>query len=200
MQFSYKVMALVREFPNAFRSRRIQEARVPVSPQPTSSMRSRVTALQVLFVCTGNTCRSPSAEGVLRKYLADAGLGDRISVDSAGTQNDRSGQAPDPRAVHSCAQRGYDLTDLRARSLTPGDFETFDIIAAMARGHVEILQRLCPPGQSHRLQLFLDHAQPPLKGQDVPDPYYGGPDDYEHVLDLIEHGMSGLIAHLQGRL
>ncbi len=156
--------------------------------------------LQVLFVCTGNICRSPSAEGVLRQQLGDAGLGDRIKVDSAGTHSYHIGAAPSELAVRSATRRGYDLTGLRARQLTAQDFETFDVISVMDHGHMEILRGLCPPGAEKRLQLFLDHAPPPLQGQEVPDPYYGGPDDYERTLDLIEHGMGGLIEHLRGRL
>ena len=156
--------------------------------------------LQVLFVCTGNICRSPSAESVLRQQLEDAGLSDRIKVDSAGTHSYHIGHSPSELAVRSGTRRGYDLTGLRARKLTAQDFETFDVISAMDRGHMEILRELCPPTEEKRLQLFLDHAPPPLRGGEVPDPYYGGPDDYERTLDLIEQGMGGLIEHLRGRL
>lgn len=159
-----------------------------------------MTALQVLFVCTGNICRSPSAEGVLRTRLAEAGLTSQVSVDSAATHDYHTGEAPNPRAVRCCAKRGYDLTDLRARRLTQNDFQNFDVISVMDSGHMDILRRLCPDGEEHRLMLFLEHAAPPLKGQDVPDPYYGGPEDYEHMLDLIEEGMTGLMDHLRSRL
>lgn len=159
-----------------------------------------MTALQVLFVCTGNICRSPSAEGVLRARLAEAGLSDKVRVDSAATHDYHTGEAPNPRAVRCCAKRGYDLSNQRARRLTREDFENFDVISVMDSGHMEILRQLCPAGEEHRLMLFLDHAAAPLQGQDVPDPYYGGPEDYEHMLDLIEEGMTGLIDHLRSRL
>lgn len=159
-----------------------------------------MAALQVLFVCTGNICRSPSAEGVLRQRLEAAGLDAQILVDSAGTHAYHTGDSPSDLAVRSGAQRGYDLTGLRARRVTAEDFENFDVISAMDRGHMEILQQLCPPGQTQRIQLFLEHAPQPLQGQDVPDPYTGGPEDYERTLDLIEQGMDGLIEHLRSRL
>ncbi|WP_282604899.1 low molecular weight protein-tyrosine-phosphatase [Pelagibius sp. Alg239-R121] len=159
-----------------------------------------MTPLQVLFICTGNICRSPSAEGVLRHRLAEAGLADRITIDSAATHDYHTGEPPNPRAVRCCAKRGYDLTGLRARRLTREDFENFDVISVMDRGHMEILKSRCPSGEEHRLKLFLDHAEPPLQGQDVPDPYYGGPEDYEAMLDLIEEGMTGLLDHLRSRL
>lgn len=159
-----------------------------------------MAALQVLFVCTGNICRSPSAEGVLRQRLETAGLGGQILVDSAGTHAYHTGDLPSELALRSGAKRGYDLRGLRARKVTAEDFENFDVISAMDQGHVEILRRLCPSDQSHSIQLFLDHAPQPLQGQDVPDPYYGGPEDYERTFDLIEQGMDGLIAHLRSRL
>ncbi len=159
-----------------------------------------MAALQVLFVCTGNICRSPSAEGVLRHGLETAGLGAQILVDSAGTHAYHRGEPPSELAQRCGAKRGYDLAGLRARQVTPADFGSFDVISAMDQGHLKILRQLCPPDQRHRIQLFMDHAPQPLQGQDVPDPYYGGPEDYEHTLDLIEEGMEGLIEHLRGRL
>lgn len=159
-----------------------------------------MAALQVLFVCTGNICRSPSAEAVLRQRLETAGLDAQIHVDSAGTHAYHTGDSPSELALRSGVKRGYDLTALRARQVTPEDFETFDVISAMDQGHLEILRQLCPPGHLQRIQLFMDHAPQPLQGQDVPDPYYGGPEDYERTLDLIEEGMGGLIEHLRSRL
>ncbi len=159
-----------------------------------------MTELQVLFVCTGNICRSPTAEAVLRQQLRDAGLGERIVVDSAGTHPYHSGSSPSGLAVRSGAKRGYDLSGLRAREVTAADLETFDVISAMDRGHLNILKQRSTPDQAQRTQLFLEHAPAPLQGQDVPDPYGGDAADYERTLDLIEKGMGGLIAHLQGRL
>ncbi|WP_246116764.1 low molecular weight protein-tyrosine-phosphatase [Denitrobaculum tricleocarpae] len=159
-----------------------------------------MAALQVLFVCTGNICRSPSAESVLRRGLEAAGLSEQILVDSAGTHAYHTGDSPSKMAQRSGAKRGYDLSGLRAREVTAEDFENFDVISAMDRGHVEFLRQLCPPARTQRIQLFLNHAPQPLQGQDVPDPYGGGAEDYERTLDLIEEGMKGLIEHLQSRL
>jgi protein-tyrosine phosphatase len=152
--------------------------------------------VKVLFVCTGNICRSPTAEGVLRKLVADAGLADRIEVDSAGTAAYHVGDPPDPRAIRSAAQRGYDLSDLRARRVERRDFERFDLLISMDRGHHEWLLKLCPDGQFHRLHLFQDFAEAP-KQLDVPDPYYGDAADYELTLDMIEPGARGLLQALE---
>jgi protein-tyrosine phosphatase len=152
--------------------------------------------VKVLFVCTGNICRSPTAEGVLRKLVAEAGLAHRIEVDSAGTHGYHVGDPPDPRAIRSAALRGYDLSDLRARRVERGDFERFDLLISMDRGHHEWLLELCPDGQFHRLRLFQDFAEAPDL-LDVPDPYYGEVADYELALDMIEPGARGLLQALE---
>ena len=155
-----------------------------------------MTTTSVLFVCTGNICRSPTAHGVFQKMVQAAGLADRVRVDSAGTHDYHVGEPPDARAQAHARRRGYDLSVLRARQVSSVDFEAFDRILAMDRGHLKILRRQAPPGYAG-LQLFMDYA-PPSLGPDVPDPYYGGADGFERVLDMIEHAATGLLRSLTG--
>jgi len=162
-----------------------------------SAAGARAPRLAVLFVCTGNICRSPTAEGVLRRLAHEAGLA--LEVDSAGTHDYHVGELPDERAVAHAQRRGYDLARLRARRIERGDFERFDLVLGMDRGHLRLLERLCPPGQRGKLGLLLDFA-PALGERDVPDPYYGGPEDFERVLDLVEAATRGLIERLGGYL
>lgn len=150
----------------------------------------------VLFVCTGNICRSPTAHGVFLKMVETAGLAQRVRVDSAGTHDYHVGEAPDARTQAHARRRGYDLSGLRARQLSDADFETFDRILAMDRGHLRILQRWAPQGHGG-LQLFMDYATP-FAEPDVPDPYYGGADGFEQVLDMIERAAAGLLRSLAG--
>ncbi len=150
----------------------------------------------VLFVCTGNICRSPTAHGVFLKMVETAGLAQRVRVDSAGTHDYHVGEAPDARTQAHARRRGYDLSGLRARQVADADFTTFDRILAMDRGHLKILRHRAPPGFGG-LQLFLDYATPSV-GADVPDPYYGGADGFEHVLDMIELAAAGLLRSLAG--
>jgi len=154
---------------------------------------------RVLFVCTGNICRSPTAEGVLRKLAADAGLADRIVVDSAGTHGYHAGEAPDARSQTHARRRGYDLSGLRARCFTREDFHAFDLILAMDREHHAILARFAPPSAEQKLRMMLEFARRP-GGDEVPDPYYGGPNGFELVLDLIEDAAEGLLDHLRAEL
>lgn len=146
--------------------------------------------MRILFVCSGNICRSPTAEAVLRKRAKDHGLHDLL-IDSAGTHGLHAGEAPDPRAVEAAARRGYDLSGLRARKIRASDLEDFDLVLAMDRGHLRALRQLATPHQAHRVQPFLK--------RDVPDPYYGSPKGFEEVLDLIEVGCDGLIAEMRER-
>ncbi len=152
--------------------------------------------IKVLFVCTGNICRSPTAEGVFRRMVEEAGLEGRISVDSAGTEGYHAGESPDPRSAEVARARGYPIDDLRSRQIRSRDFESFDLILAMDQGHLGQLRRLCPPERLGRLKLFLEYA-PWAGARDVPDPYYGGPGGFTRVLDLIEVGCRGLLEVLE---
>jgi len=156
-----------------------------------------MTDVSVLFVCTGNICRSPTAEGVLRHKLAQQGLGDQVSVDSAGLGDWHVGDPPEPRAVARAKLRGYDLGLLRARQLTPRDYYSFDLILGMDQGHMAAMTRNRPASASAELHLFLDFAPDPIRSREVPDPYYGGLGDYDRALDLIEPGSDGLILALE---
>ena len=154
---------------------------------------------RVLFVCTGNICRSPTAEGVFRAFVARAGLADRIEVDSAGTHGYHIGEPPDARAIAHAKRRGYDLSALRARRVAPADFERFDLVLACDRGHHGLLRRLADKAQHGRIAMFLDYA-PELGIEEIPDPYYGDPRDFEHVLDIVERASQSLLAALQRKL
>lgn len=151
----------------------------------------------VLFVCTGNICRSPTAEGVFRKLVVDAGLGREIRSASAGTHAYHVGEAPDQRAQAAARSRGYDLSGIKARRIAPDDFSAFDLILAMDRDHHAILSRLAPPSTGHKVDLMLAYARR-AKTLDVPDPYYGGPEGFALVLDLIEDAAEGLLERLRG--
>jgi len=142
--------------------------------------------VKVLFVCTGNICRSPTAAGVFADLVRRIGLQERIQVESAGTHDYHVGEPPDARAQAHALRRGYDLSALRARQVRKKDFAEFDFIVAMDRGHLQLLERDCP--QEHRAKLRLL-----LPGRDVPDPYYGGPDGFDRVLDLVEAGCLALL-------
>jgi len=141
--------------------------------------------LRILIVCTGNICRSPTAEGVLRAAVERRGLADRVEVASAGTHDYHLGEAPDPRSMKHAKRRGYDLSALRASQVTREDFDRFDYILAMDRGHLRILRSIAPPDARAKLDLFLEPSAR-WKGEDVPDPYYGGPEGFEEVLDMAE--------------
>lgn len=146
----------------------------------------------VLFVCTGNICRSPTAEGVFRKLVADSGLAGSIAADSAGTHGYHVGEPPDPRSTEAAAARGYDLSALRARRIERADFGRFDLIVAMDRGHLAILSRMAEPSSAHKLKLMMSYASGSAE-EDVPDPYYGGAQDFERVLDMLEDAARGLL-------
>lgn len=154
--------------------------------------------MRILFVCLGNICRSPSAEAVMRHYLQQSGLAERVYLDSAGTGDWHIGKAPDARARAAGQQRGYDLDSLRARQVTPSDFQEFDLILAMDHNNLTDLQRLRPASTTAELDLFLRRYQ--LVPAEVPDPYYGGPEGFEQVLDLLEQGCAALTQELRGRL
>jgi len=153
---------------------------------------------RVLTVCTGNICRSPSAEVMLRDRLAAAGLSALVEVDSAGTADYHIGEPPSDPAVRAGAGRGYDLTALRARQITPADFHDFDLILAMDHGHLGRLAALQPAGSKAEVRLFL--ALSPEAGVEVPDPYYGDDSDYQAMFDLLEAAMPAWVIHLRDRL
>ena len=150
---------------------------------------------RVLFVCTGNICRSPTAEGVLRHLAEQAGMAHRIEVDSAGTTSYHVGDPPDRRSQIHAARRGYDLSALRARQVRAADFVDFDWLIAMDRGHLAELLAAAPERCRNRIHLLMDFADDP-QGGEVPDPYYGGGAGFEVVLDRVEAGCRGLLARV----
>jgi protein-tyrosine phosphatase len=152
--------------------------------------------VRVLFVCTGNICRSPTAEGIFRGMVEKAGLADRVETDSAGTTDYHVGQPPDPRTVEAAKRRNVDLAALRARKVTSEDFDVFDYVVAMDMSHHRALQAMTVAETQPCLHLFLHHARH-LGVTDVPDPYYGGEQGFENVLDLIEEGCRGLLDHIR---
>lgn len=154
------------------------------------------TRYSVLFVCMGNICRSPTAHGVFRHKVIASGLGRVVQVDSAGTHNYHPGRAPDERSQEHAAQRGYDLSDLRARQIHSADFERHDLILAMDWDNLALVQQQCPPqhqGKVKRLTEFCLTQASPV----VPDPYGGGAEGFEHVLDLVEDACAGLLLHVK---
>lgn len=146
----------------------------------------------VVFVCTGNICRSPTAEGVFLKLVGEAGLSERIVVDSAGTHGYHVGEPPDRRAQEAAARRGYDLSRLRARKFQREDFQRFDLVLAMDRDNHGILARIAQPSAGHRLRMMMEYASQ-FQEIEVPDPYYGGPDGFDRVLDMLEDAAQGLL-------
>src|SRR5882757_4542204 len=151
---------------------------------------------RVLFVCLGNICRSPTAEGVLRHLAAQEAPGLALEIDSAGTADYHIGAPPDLRSQRAALRRGIDISGLRARQVTQGDFERFDLILAMDRENLRELQALKPRDSHALVKLFLEYA-PQTKVRDVPDPYYGGDSHFEQVLDLTAAASRGLLAVLK---
>ena len=139
----------------------------------------------ILVVCTGNICRSPTGEGVLRHLARERGLDGRVVVRSAGTHDYHVGECPDSRTLDHASRRGYDLSAQRAMQVSRQHFQEYDYILAMDRGHLRQLRAIAPAGSRARLGLFLD-ASARWKGEDIPDPYYGGAEGFEQVLDMVE--------------
>ncbi len=152
--------------------------------------------IKVLFVCMGNICRSPLAEGAFSSFLERHRLSESISVDSAGTHDYHVGEPPDPRAQASALRRGMDISHQRARLVQREDFARFDYILAMDRQNYARLEKLSAQEDRHKLKLFLDYA-PHLGEGEVPDPYYGGPGGFERVLDMVEEAAQGLLEHIR---
>ncbi len=146
---------------------------------------------KIIFVCLGNICRSPTAEGVFRKLVSERGLEDLFEIDSAGTGDWHLGHAPSSRAIAAARARGIDLTSLRARQVTIRDLRYYDLIIAMDNQNVSRLRALAPADHQHKIQLLLQYRN--SREQEVPDPYYGGDHEYERALDLIEEGCQELL-------
>lgn len=150
---------------------------------------------RVLFVCLGNICRSPTAHGVFEKRVQEAGLEDKVLVDSAATAAFHVGSSPDPRSIRAAASRGYDLTPQRARQVTKDDFQVFDLILPMDRINLSNLRAIQPKDFSGHLGLFLDFSKQKQYTQ-VPDPYNDSAEGFELVLDLVEDAAAGLLRHI----
>jgi protein-tyrosine phosphatase len=151
--------------------------------------------IRVLFVCMGNICRSPTAEGVTRAIAERQGVTEHFEFDSAGTHGYHIGNPPDKRARQAAAQRGYDLSMLKARQVNEYDFVRFDHILAMDRDNLELLRQACPAEHLPKLRLFLEFASG-SEVREVPDPYYGGPEGFDLVLDLVEDAAGGMLRQL----
>lgn len=155
--------------------------------------------VRVLFVCLGNICRSPMAEGVFRKLVEEAGYTEYVEIDSAGTHAYHIDEPPDERAQAAAAHRGVDISRLRGRQVTAEDFVQFDYVLAMDRQNYASLRALCPSGQEHKLRLFLEYAANTAE-RAVPDPYFGGVSGFSRVLDLIEDAAAGLLIDVGARV
>lgn len=153
----------------------------------------------VLMVCMGNICRSPTAEAVLRHRAGRAGLDGWLHIDSAGTHGYHPGEPPDARSQRHAAQRGYDLSGLRARQLVEADYQRFDLLLGMDWDNLALMQSACPPGHERKLRRLMEFA-PAAPSPVVPDPYLGGAQGFEEVLDLVEQACDGLLKHLEKRI
>lgn len=155
-------------------------------------------SVAVCFVCLGNICRSPTAEGVMRRQVQEAGLAETVAIDSAGTGNWHLGEAPDARAQQAAKARGYDLSALRARQIEAVDFERFDLVLAMDAANLAELHKRCPPQHREKVRLLMEFASDP-SARDIADPYFGGAQGFEQVLDQCENACRGLLGSLRGR-
>ncbi|MEJ2515256.1 MAG: low molecular weight phosphotyrosine protein phosphatase [Gammaproteobacteria bacterium] len=155
--------------------------------------------MRILFVCMGNICRSPTAEGVFRKLVTDAGLQDRIHVESAGTHGYHVGAPPDRRAASAARARGFDLSGIEARRVSPDDFDQFDLIVALDSDNYGHLSGMAPRDARAEIRRLMDFASEG-SGRDVPDPYYGGLNGFELVLDMVEDACAGLLREASSRL
>lgn len=155
--------------------------------------------MSVLFVCMGNICRSPTAEGVFRKHVEDADLAEKIFADSAGTHTYHSGEPADRRAQEAAELRGFSLANIRARRVVIDDYERFDYILAMDSDNLSALRAWAPESHRDKVRLFLEFAES-RSDTEVPDPYYGGTAGFERVLDLVEEASRGLLETLRKEL
>lgn len=154
--------------------------------------------VRILFCCMGNICRSPTAEVVFRHYVEQAGLTEQFHIDSAGTHDYHIGDLPDARTQRAAKQRGYDMSNLRGRQVEAADFKRFDYVLAMDEANLDILKRLRSSDAQSHLGLFLQFAERHSE-REVPDPYYGGADGFERVLDMVEDAANGLLQHVRRR-
>jgi protein-tyrosine phosphatase len=155
--------------------------------------------VRILFVCLGNICRSPTAEGAFRKMIVGTPLENEVEIESAATHDYQVGAAPDARSIDHAARRGVDLTAIRARQIVTSDFRQYDYVLAMDENNVEHLRAMAPDQYANKIELFLNYARNTTQNQtrlEVPDPYMGTAKDFERVLDLVEDGCAGLIRHL----
>ncbi len=157
---------------------------------------------RVLFICMGNICRSPTAEGVFREKVRLAGLADRVSIDSAGTHNYHPGEAPDARSQRHAKARGYDISDLRARVLRAEDFERFDLMVVMDEANFATVRARLPEDARSKLRRMMEFSayHSARRALEVPDPYYGEAADFERVLDMVEAASEGLVAHVRAQI
>ena len=157
------------------------------------------TPYHLLFICMGNICRSPTAEGVFRQLAQESGLAQHLIIDSAGTHNYHPGSPPDQRSQQHAARRGYDLSTLRARQINEQDFEKFDLLLVMDWDNLALTEQLCPPEHANKLRRMTEFCIQ-HDAAVVPDPYYGGAAGFDHVLDLIEDASRGLLMHIEQKL
>lgn len=157
-----------------------------------------MSKVKVLFVCMGNICRSPLAHGLFEHRVSQAGRNAEVAIDSAGTHAYHVGERPDPRSQQTALKYGFDLSQQRARKVAADDFAKFDYVLAMDRDNHALLNAQCPDEHRHKVRLFLDFA-PHLSEREVPDPYYGGPEGFEHVYRLIDAAAEGLMADIEAR-
>ena len=154
--------------------------------------------VRILMVCMGNICRSPLAEGVFKALVEEAGLSEKIEIESAGTHFYHVGEAPDPRSIQVAKENGYSIEEQRSQQLSLEDFKRFDYLLVMDKRNLRDAKSLCPdPVLESKLKLFLDFSREPLSEMEVPDPYTGGAEGFKHVLSLVESASRGLLAHLQ---
>lgn len=154
--------------------------------------------VKVLFVCLGNLCRSPTAQGVFERLVDEAGLSNSIFADSAGTHTCRENRLPDPRAQAAATRRGYDLSGQRARRANEYDLEQFDYVVVMDYDNLNYLRGIAPPGTAHKIRLLMEFARTHAFAE-IPDPYYGASGGFERVLDFVEEGVRGLLAYIRSR-